>query len=250
MGSRSGSEDRATLQAHLCADAVQLGPLLAPSRSSALTVATELSLPLAAGSDKPVRVAIIGSGLAGLTAGWLLSEKGNHVTAHIYEAAPSLGMGTHAVNINSGRGTSVSVDIPPRFVVPPYYTELSHLYRTIGIPFYTSNGAGCFQVVGKNNTPYFKFGTLRICGLSFPYVLAAPWRLVPYRIVWDLMRFRCWGDRHLRSGLLEGKSFGEYLDENYSKEFAELFAVPMLCVCVHGLAHPSLPLYVHLDMEW
>ena len=44
----------------------------------------------------------------------------NHLAppCQIYESAPDLGMGTHAVSLNTGRGTTVSVDIPPRFVVP------------------------------------------------------------------------------------------------------------------------------------
>jgi predicted NAD/FAD-binding protein len=53
---------------------------------------------------------------------------------------------------------------------------------------------------------------------------------VPLRIVWDLLRFRFRGQHHLSSGQLEGLTFGEYLDQNYSVEFGELFAVPMLCV--------------------
>ena len=76
-----------------------------------------------------VDVAVIGSGLAGLTASWLLSQEDSTAKVHLYESAVDLGMGTHSVTINTGRGAAVTVDIPPRFVVPPYYTELLQLYK-------------------------------------------------------------------------------------------------------------------------
>ena len=184
------------------------------------------------------RVAVIGSGLAGLTTAWLLGQtQQDRPVAHVelFEAAPSLGMGTHSVELRSstqGKGTADSrtiVDIPPRFVVPSYYTELLRLYESIGIPFYMSTGDGCFQTLGSGNSPYFRFGNFRVFGVSLPYVLAMPWSSVARRIVWDLLRFRWLARRHLRAGALIGRTFGEYLDEEYSVEFGARFAVPMLC---------------------
>ena len=52
----------------------------------------------AAGGDGPMRVAVIGSGLAGLTASWMLTRDDADATAappaevELYESAPSLGM--------------------------------------------------------------------------------------------------------------------------------------------------------------
>ena len=49
-----------------------------------------------------MRVAVIGSGLAGLTASWMLTrdagdtdEQAQPATVELYESAPSLGMVTH-----------------------------------------------------------------------------------------------------------------------------------------------------------
>lgn len=191
-----------------------------------------------------LRVAVIGSGLAGLTASWMLTRDagaGADPPAHVelYESAPSLGMGTHSVELPEGSdGRPVFVDIPPRFVVPSYYTELLQLYRAIGIPFYLSSGDGCFQdlrggsdsAVGSALKPYFRFGNFRLCGFSLPYVLVAPWSSTAMKILWDLLRFRWRARKQLAAGELTGISFGEYLDSQYSVEFGERFAVPVLCV--------------------
>eukprot|EP01047_Picozoa_sp_COSAG01_P029995 COSAG01_NODE_2074_length_8491_cov_4.600024_13_plen_456_part_00 len=210
----------------------------------------------------PPRVAVIGSGLAGLTTAWLLGKcpssdgrspadgssageggplASGGMEVELYEAAPSLGMGTHSVALDpppdgdqkSRQGSDkppVMVDIPPRFVVPSYYSELLQLYKAVGVPFYMSSGDGCFQTWGADESPYFRFGNVRMFGVSLPYVWAAPWSTVAWRIVWDLLRFRWRARRHLREGSLIGLSFGEYLSRDYSPEFGERFAVPMLCV--------------------
>ena len=95
--------------------------------------------------------------------------------------------------------------------------------------------AGCFQDLrgaadDSSLKPYFRFGNFRLWGFSLPYVLVAPWSPTAMKIVWDLLRFRWRARRQLGAGELTGISFGEYLDTQYSKEFGERFAVPVLCV--------------------
>ena len=199
-------------------------------------------------SEGPPRVAVIGSGLAGLTASWLLTrpaEEGGDAAppparVELYESAPSLGMGTHSVEMPAvgAAQKKVFVDIPPRFVVPSYYTELLALYETIGIPFYQSSGDGCCQDLrakadagGAALQPYFRFGNVRAFGLSLPYVALGRWSgMVQLRIIRDLLRFRWRARTQLSSGSLTGMTFGEYLDANYSADFADRYAVPVLCV--------------------
>lgn len=45
-----------------------------------------------------MRIAIIGSGIAGLTASWLLTQSGHEV--HIYEKASQLGMDAHGYDLD------------------------------------------------------------------------------------------------------------------------------------------------------
>jgi uncharacterized protein len=65
-------------------------------------------------------IAIIGSGVAGLTAAWLLGEK-NQVT--IYEKKPTLGMGHKGLFVDSPAG-KVRLDIPPRVINKNHYANL------------------------------------------------------------------------------------------------------------------------------
>ena len=61
--------------------------------------------------DVPLEIAIIGSGLAGLSAANLLSRK-HHVT--ILEKAPSIGMDLASVSVSDAKGKEVRIDSPMR----------------------------------------------------------------------------------------------------------------------------------------
>ncbi|KAJ2688925.1 hypothetical protein H4R19_006535, partial [Coemansia spiralis] len=80
--------------------------------------------------DKPQgrRIAVVGSGLAGLTAAHLLQESGCEVD--LFERAPSIGMDTGSLTVDN-----VRVDVPFRVMTPDYYPYLYGLYSHLGIKF-------------------------------------------------------------------------------------------------------------------
>ncbi|KAI9222513.1 hypothetical protein BC828DRAFT_396688 [Blastocladiella britannica] len=103
-------------------------------------------------TDRVQRVAIIGSGLAGITTAWLLS---NPDTAHgqyevtVYEAAPRIGMDAHAMDVpcecpacSSGASHKEALshpehvderlDSPYRLVLRNYYPTVFSLYAHLG----------------------------------------------------------------------------------------------------------------------
>ena len=79
------------------------------------------------------RVAIVGSGLAGLTAGYLLSEAGLEVT--IFEREDKLGMDSQSTTLYKGKHReAVRVDTPMRSFSLGFYTNLLRLYKHLGVP--------------------------------------------------------------------------------------------------------------------
>ncbi|MCA9565835.1 MAG: FAD-dependent oxidoreductase, partial [Myxococcales bacterium] len=70
----------------------------------------------------PMRVAVIGSGMTGLAAAWLLSQR-HQVT--LYERQPRLGMDAHSIDLPGSRGR---VDVPLRVFYEGYYPTLTKLY--------------------------------------------------------------------------------------------------------------------------
>lgn len=67
-----------------------------------------------AGHSGKVRVAIVGSGMAGLSAAWLLSKDALY-EVHLFEAHNEPGLSAHSVPVkNPETGEKVDVDIPLR----------------------------------------------------------------------------------------------------------------------------------------
>ena len=71
------------------------------------------------------RIAIIGSGMAGLAASWFLGAD-NEVT--LLERQTGLGIGAHGVQAPGGL-----VDVPLRVIYPGYYPELFALLAQTGV---------------------------------------------------------------------------------------------------------------------
>ncbi|KIJ45097.1 hypothetical protein M422DRAFT_251293 [Sphaerobolus stellatus SS14] len=88
-------------------------------------------------------VAVIGSGLAGLTAAYLLSsfptqpECGFDV--HLFEKAASLGMDSHSISITTEDNKEQRIDVPMRSFQGGYYKQVIALYRKLGVEFRTAN---------------------------------------------------------------------------------------------------------------
>jgi len=89
-----------------------------------------------------MKIAVVGSGLAGLHVAWLLScpehfPPGHPLAAtgaevHLFERAPAIGFDAHSVDVCGGRGR---VDVPMRGFYVSYYPRLATLYRTAGVQY-------------------------------------------------------------------------------------------------------------------
>ncbi|KAJ2415562.1 hypothetical protein GGI10_001612 [Coemansia sp. RSA 2530] len=77
-------------------------------------------------SEKPKHVAVVGSGLAGLSVAYFLRQGGH--TVDLFERGASAGMDLASVDVDGHR-----VDVPFRVFTPDYYPCLSSLYTHLGI---------------------------------------------------------------------------------------------------------------------
>jgi uncharacterized protein len=167
-------------------------------------------------------IAVVGSGLAGLTAAWLLAH-GHRVT--LFERAPRVGFTAHGLAVDGAR-----VDVPLRVFAPGYYPTLMRLYAALGVAHEAVSYATSFSDADPTagGRPYFRWHNLRLGGASWPYV--GPSALLDRRA-----RRIALGALHLQRRLraaahrLDGVSIGEFAE-------AERVAPE----CLDGLLWPTL----------
>lgn len=119
-----------------------------------------------------MKIAIIGSGIAGLAAGWLLAKSGHQVV--LFEKQNALGMDAHSLEISSNQVLEISssqalqiaanqgsqaqafaaqapaawtirTDVPPRLFNPQLWPSLVWLYQAAGIEFEAADPSKSFS---------------------------------------------------------------------------------------------------------
>ncbi|KAF7297845.1 hypothetical protein MKEN_01408400 [Mycena kentingensis (nom. inval.)] len=94
------------------------------------------------------KIAVVGTGLAGLTAAHLLSapHSGVQFEVHLFEKAETLGMDSSSVSIGSAaEGDEWRIDVPMRSFQGGYYPHLIALYRHLGVRFRQKDFSYCFS---------------------------------------------------------------------------------------------------------
>jgi len=121
----------------------------------------------------PRNIAVIGSGISGLSAAWLLSRK-HRVTLFEAEGRPGGHSNTVDCDID---GTSVAVDTGFIVYNPPAYPNLTALFDHLRLPtapssmgFSVSMGNGAYEYAGTN--------MLQLIGQAGNLLDAGHWRLI------------------------------------------------------------------------
>ncbi|MEL7537742.1 MAG: FAD-dependent oxidoreductase [Pseudomonadota bacterium] len=179
-----------------------------------------------------MRIAIVGSGIAGLSAAWLLSRD-HQVT--IFEKSERLGMDAHSLDVRDPQGNA-RIDVPLRVFFDGFYPNLTALYRELEIEFKPVNYAASFGFL--NDKTYFRFENYRVGRFSVPFLKGNPsinWKAL--QIGWDVLRFFRQMPRSLAGGIADGTTLEDYVEQhNYSMAFADGFLYPTfsgICTCSH-----------------
>jgi predicted NAD/FAD-binding protein len=164
-----------------------------------------------------MRVAVIGTGIAGMTAAYLLAAEHDLV---VFEANDYLGGHTNTIPVSQG-GRTYPLDTGFIVFNETTYPHFVKLLRRLEVPWEPANMSFSVQEAATG----LEFGFRSLWG-----VFAQPqnlWRPSFLRMLWDIWRFR------QKSAELERDedyqiSLGEYLaGRGYSKTFAQHFLVPL-----------------------
>jgi predicted NAD/FAD-binding protein len=163
-------------------------------------------------------IAVVGSGIAGLSAAWALSQR-HRVT--VYEAQDRLGGHTNTVSVPTPGGL---LGIDTGFIVynEKTYPNLTALFRHLGIATQPSDMS---FAVSKDN------GRFEYSGGTLGGLFAQPSNLLRARfwsMLRDLMRFYREAPADLALAEAEGLSLGRYLDtRRYGSAFRHDHLLPM-----------------------
>ncbi|WP_421566300.1 NAD(P)/FAD-dependent oxidoreductase [Ochrobactrum sp. EDr1-4] len=168
------------------------------------------------GSTRRLKVAIIGSGISGLSAAWLLSQR-HDVT--MFEASDRIGGHSNTVEFNSAVGP-VAVDTGFIVYNEVTYPNLTALFRALEVPTVASNMS--FAVSVGNGAYEYSGGTgLGLFAQKSNLVSPRFWSMIR-----DLLRFYRNAPKDL--SMMDGISLDDYLVKNcYGRAFREDHLYPM-----------------------
>lgn len=175
-----------------------------------------------------MRIAIIGSGISGLSASYILSCDENHQVT-LFERGDHIGFDAHSLDLGSKR-----VDSPPRTFSVPFYRNLMNLYRESGVEYKERVWSYTISYLGQVSA-WFKAGHWVFLNFRLPKLGSQVFSLTTWRVIYDGFRFS-------RSILQEAKlttyssvTLRQYLHNGkYSDEFIYSGLLPilsMICTC-------------------
>ena len=170
-------------------------------------------------NDDTLRIAVVGCGVAGLTAAWLLQRKHE---VHLFEKNDYIGGHTRTLEVLKRDGTSLPVDTG--FIVMNHrnYPNFAKVLRQLNVELADSSMTFSFyDSVSRYGYSGNSVGTL------FPSI-SYFFKSGHLRLIRNLIRFAKVGYRDLQSGFLKGKTLREYCTERkFGDSFLNHYLYPM-----------------------
>ncbi len=170
------------------------------------------------GPSAPRRIAVVGSGIAGLSAAWLLGQR-HRVT--LYEAEGRAGGHSNTVLAETPKGP-VAVDTGFIVYNDRNYPNLTALFAHLGVKTQASDMSFAASLDG---------GRMEYSSTGLSGLLGQPGNLLRpgyYLMLRDVLRFYREAPAVLKRNDLNGLTLGEYLEANgYADSFVEEHLLPM-----------------------
>ncbi|CAI8322851.1 MAG: Uncharacterised protein [Opitutia bacterium UBA7350] len=165
------------------------------------------------------RIAVIGSGVAGSTAAWLLNR---HHDVQLFEKNETLGGHTRTLTLETGPDAGTPVDTGYIVMNHRNYPNFTEVLRELEVEL--ADSVMSFSYYDRSS--HYGYCGKGISGLfPNPSYLAKPQHLALLR---DLWRFARIGYTDLQSGFLDGKTLHHYcLERKFSESFRERYLYPM-----------------------
>lgn len=170
-------------------------------------------------TDAPLNIAVIGAGVAGITAAYLLQRR-HHVT--LYEKNDYIGGHTHTITIPTGPDAGTPVDTGFIVLNDRTYPRFNRLLQQLNVPIQDS----------EMSFSYFCEQTgFQYASRDFDSLFARRRNLfdIGYlRLLLEILRFNRTARRELVSGGLKALTLGRFLEKfRFNTRFREQYIIPM-----------------------
>ncbi|MAV39290.1 MAG: amine oxidase [Puniceicoccaceae bacterium] len=170
-------------------------------------------------SVAPLKIAVIGSGVAGLTAAHYLNKKHS---VHLIEKSERIGGHTRTLNLSEGKDAGLAVDTGFIVMNLRNYPHFNRLLKELKVGIQKS----CMTFSYTDTASGYGYAGTGLHGM-LPQ-LSYLFNLSHYALIGDLIRFAFIGYKDLKSGFLKNLSLGDYLDERkFCPAFQNRYLFPM-----------------------
>lgn len=177
-------------------------------------------------------LAVVGAGLAGLSAAWLLKDK-YQVTLFEYHDSPGMGVFTSDYHSN---GIETRIDMPLRIFTKGYYPQLFALYKYLNIEMESSDHAAAYQTwrpEDERPAVFFQYRNINVLGKGFRYLSRNSISGAGFKLVMGQFKFFKQAKKDMANPLhsLSHITFGTYLQQNnFNARFIHQLLLPALAV--------------------